>query len=737
MTDKSQLPKQDAILWKANYLKAEAGESIQKKADAIDKICRTLSLVRNDVVRDNYTKTVSKTFNEKIKFFTDRVQNNLKAIEESKTTDEELEETNIRYPSYFTADNKSEVIKKGFTQTYEAGSIMKTGIYYLTKEGVVCVSNFTITPLFHVVSPELSQNKKTFLFRNAFEQEALDVEAAATLSVERFSAIINAKNNFMFHGNSMQLKRIMEHLGYGVERCEEVKILGWQPEGFFAYTDKFISNGDLKELNQYGIGEHNQRKYFSPSQSVLYKNNRSDDNIYESLKYLNFKQSPVNFEKWSKLMTDAYGLNGQYAVAYVFVACFRDLVLRIDGVCPHFYVWGAPGSGKSKMMESLSSLFFSEKRSFAANSGTDFGLSRFLEIFRNTFHFINELDEQDIKPQWLQWFKGAYDNEGRQRGKGGSKNMTETMNVNSVLGLAGQKIVNSDDNALPMRCIIRNFKTTEDKDRPKIQTEAYNTLKEMESNGGFNSLLVDIFGLREEFKKDYHPTFSEIFVEAHKEIKKRNLRWNERIGRNYCYLLAGVKIASQHFALPFKYQDLYDDVIQEIHHITRLITGTDATSEFWRIVMSLADQNKVVAGWHYRIDVKYGPLDLYGGKQYTILEPTRILFIRISHIHTLYKLAYRSETGKEGMNISSLTSYFENRPYYIGVNNKMRFTGKDPHTGVERSSSTSCLVFNYDMMEQAGIELQQELATAVKADNNQINLDAMIEGQKQDVDLPF
>ncbi len=733
-----QLPKQDAILWKANLLRTQAGDSVQRKAEAIDKICKTISFVKNDIVRDNYTSVVSKSFKEKIKFFTDRVQQNLKTIEDAASgDDEEIEETNYRFPSFFTNENKTEMFKMGFTQTYEEKSISKTGIYFLTKEGAVCVSNSTIKPLFHVVSPDINQNKKLFALQNAFEKAELDIEAAATLSVERFNAIINAKHNFMFHGNSVQLKRIMEHLGYNVPRCEEVKILGWQPEGFFAYTDKFISKGELVELNEYGIGSHNDRMYFSPSQSILYKNNRADDNTYESLKYLNFKQSPVNFEKWSQLMVNAYGINGIYAVSYIFIACFRDLVLRIDGVCPHFYVWGAPGSGKSKMMESMSSFFFSEKRSFAANSGTDFGLSRFLEVFRNTFHFINELDEQDIKPQWLQWFKGAYDNEGRQRGKGGSKNMTETMNVNSVLGFAGQKIVNSDDNALPMRCIIRNFRTMEDKERSATQLDAYSTLKKMESDGGFNSLLVDIMGLREEFKIHYHPTFSEIFVEAQKEIKKRNLKWNERIGRNYCYLLAGIKIASKYFVLPFKYEELYDDVIQQINDITKMITGTDATSEFWRIIMSLVDQGKVIPGWHFKITAQHAPLKLYGGREYTPTRQTQILYIRISQIHTLYKLAYRSETGREGMNISSLTSYFENRPYYIGTMNQVRFTGKDPHTNVEKTSVTSCFLFNYDLMEQQGIELHSELATAIKHDSSQMHMDALHSPVKMEDDLPF
>lgn len=701
----------NAIEWKAIKLLPE-NPSIHQKDEAITKICQTLSLVKSELIRETYTKMVSQLYKEKLKFFKDRVDDNLKRRADKAEEKEEIEETNFRFPSYFEKSNVDDMMKTGFTQIFEEGSVLKTGIYNLTKDGAVCISNCTIKPLFHVVSGDINQNKKLFSFQNAFERAEIDVEAAATLSVERFNAIINAKYNFMFHGNSFQLKKIMEHLGYGVQRCAEVRILGWQPEGFFAYPDKFISDGKLINLDEYGIGEHNSNLYFSPSQSIFYRAQRADDNVYETLKYLNYHESPINFEKWSQLFYSAYGMNAMYGIGFIFMACFRDLVLRIDGVCPHFYVWGAPGSGKSKMMESMSSFFFSEKRVFAANSGTDFGLSTFLEVYRNTFHFINELDDQDIKPQWLQWFKGAYDNEGRQRGKGGSKRQTETMNVNSALGFAGQKIVNADDNALPMRCIIRNFKAFEEGvEIPKEQMKAYNELKEMESNGGFNSLLVDVMAMREDFKQKYHDVFNSLFVEVQKEIKQRGLRWQERIGRNYCYLLAAVKVANEHFILPFSYKELYEDVIQQINDITKLITGTDATSEFWRIVMNLLDQQKVVSGWHYKLRMNVGNLKL-DNKEVYLQRETKLLFIRINEVHTLYKLAYRSETGKEGMNVSSLKSYFENRPYYLGTLNSTRFTGTPPNGHTELTKITSCYVFNYDLMEQAGIQLEYELATA-------------------------
>lgn len=694
--------KQDAIHWKAKYLIQRAGDNRAKMQQSVDDICLTLSLIKKDFTRSEYIKDVSKFFGQKSKYFQDEVNRIIKNNQDDFDEDFESKENNYKFPKFLDQDNIDELFKNGFTMVYKEGDRHATGIWVPSGNAVRSISNFTIKPLFHVWSQNVNENKKLFEVKNAYETAVLDFETGSTISVDRFSATINAKHNFMWTGNLLELKKLMEYLGYHVQRCEEVKILGWQPEGFFAYPDKFLSNEEIIELDEYGIGAHNERLYFSPSRSVIYKHARQDDNQYETLAFLNYQQSPITFEKWANLMCKAYPENGKYAVSYAFICLFRDVVLKVDGNCPHLYVWGSPGSGKSKMMESLVALFFYPTRSFQLNSGTDFALSRFLEVFRNTFHFLNELDDSTVKPLWLQWLKGAYDNEGRERGKGGSKNMTEVMKVNSAIGLAGQKIVNVDDNALPMRCIIRNFKTIIPEKLPKDQMDSYNELKKYESDGGFNSLLIDILRHRKYFAKEYANTFAEIFVEARKQIQKKNLRWSERIARNYCYLLAMVKLAQEKFELPFNYNSMFEEVIDQIHEITTMITGTDATSEFWRILNLLADQRKLIRGLHYKIEYRSGNISLYNNKEYFTPEVKRLLFLRLSTCHSYFKQHYRSETGREGINIKSLESYMETKEYFIGNIQSVRFEGRPAGSNEKQSLVSSCYVFDYDAMEKSG-----------------------------------
>jgi hypothetical protein len=165
----------------------------------------------------------------------------------------------------------------------------------------------------------------------------------------------------------------------------------------------------------------------------------------------------MTLEKWSKLMVDAYGMKGVYAVSYAFTACFRDIILKENGLCPHLYALCAPGSGKSKVMESLSALFYPEKRKFIASSGTDLGLRTFLEEFPNRFHFIDELDEQDLNSECLKMFMSAYDNESR-----GGSSKKPYIHIRACIGLSGQNLVRLKNNALVKRSILINIEKEKD-----------------------------------------------------------------------------------------------------------------------------------------------------------------------------------------------------------------------------------------------------------------------------------
>jgi len=697
----------DGITWKANLLYQQANGSDREISRALDSVCLSISLITDDYIRTKRIDKVADIYKYKRTQVAKLVTDRIKSREVAQDMDEDAEES-YRFPKFMKEEHRKEVINNGFTMCYEKGKHRATGIFVaLNDNRIKQISNFVLDPLYLVTCQDPADNKQLFKVSSATKENVVvEFQRSSIISVERFSNTVHAKHNFMYSGNIDQLKMVMQYIGEKVPACEEVTVLGWQPEGFFAYPDKFYSDGNLIELNEYGIGEHRGFKYFSPSRSILHRNSREDDNIYQSLAPLNFKLSPVSYEEWAILMDKAYPKNGKFAIVYSFICLFRDIVLKKEGNCPHLYAWGAPGSGKSKMMESLTCLFYQETRSFQINSGTDFGLSRYVEVFRNCFNFINELDEDSVKPQWLQWIKGWYDNEARQRGTG-KKNMTEVMKCNSAVGLAGQKIVNGDNNALPQRCIVLEFTSLEKTGIAPEQLKAFNTLKKYEENGGFNSVLTEVLAHREEVRKNFDTTFNEIFLHVRATIKQKDYKWHERIARNYCYLLSMAKIFKPIFTkLPFTYEEFFNESIEAIDQLATRITSTDVASGFWRIVGYLASTNSINNGFDYKIEGPVREVELYGVGLVKLEKPTRLLKVRLTEVHTAYLQHVKREQSQAGMNRSSLESYLKNTNYWLGPKNKEWFVGTVNHQ--VRKANSSCYVFNYDVMEEEGYFLDYE-----------------------------
>lgn len=684
-----------AIVWKAQYMYNAAQENPREISKAVKEVYQTLSLVRDEYIRSEQLQPVADIFGIRKADVHKAVNEKIKAriIQDNMEDDDDY-----HWPKFFTAEDKKQVNLNGFASVYREGNRRATGMWLANGKTFKSVANFVMEPLYLVKCPDPKDNKELFVVKNYRHELTIEFARDTLVTLDAFRKTVRSTSNFVFKGNVDNLLQIMEVIDEDVPVCEEVKILGWQPEGFFAYTDRFYSEGNLMALNKYGIGEHRDRLYFSPSKSILNSEVRDDDDLYSMLAPLNYKDSPITFTDWAQLMAKAYPTHGRYGIIFVFICLFRDIIIASQRNCPHLYGYGAPGSGKSMMFESLSALFYSTERSFPLSLGTDFAINRFAQVFRNCFHHFNELDDETVKPQWMQMFKNWYDNESRQRGSG-KKNLTEQMKCNSAIGFTGQRMVNSDNNALPTRCIVMEFKRLEKEGIMPDQLKAFDKLKAMEGKGGFNGVLPEIMEHRDVFKAGFTKTMNTVFLEVRETIKRKNLKWHERIARNYSYMLTMAKLAEPLFPdLPYKYDQLFNDVIEDIDKLTTTITSTDASSDFWRIVSHMAGQNILVRGLHYKIETM-AEVNMGEGKTIILNKPTRILRIRLNEAHTFYMQESRRE-AKTGINRQSLETYLKGSDYWIGPKNKEWWMGR--MNNEMQKVNTSGYVFNYEIMEEQG-----------------------------------
>jgi len=62
------------------------------------------------------------------------------------------------------------------------------------------------------------------------------------VTVDQFLQAVFNEGAFLFFGNKAQFMKILEHIANNFPVCNELKTLGWQREGFFAFANG-IYNG--------------------------------------------------------------------------------------------------------------------------------------------------------------------------------------------------------------------------------------------------------------------------------------------------------------------------------------------------------------------------------------------------------------------------------------------------------------------------------------------------------------
>lgn len=588
------------------------------------------------------------------------------------------------------------VLQNGFYAYVNKG---KTGYWFRTSErNFTAQSNFVLTPLMHILSK--SDNKRIIKIDNGFKQAVLDIPSRGLISLEFFTGAVIEEGNFLFYGGKTHLMRILNTIMGEFPVCYELKTLGWQPEGFYAWSNAILNPETFKieYFNEIGIAEVDGDRYFSPAASSIYSGQRGDDDLYENDRYLRYIPPPIKFEDWAELMSKVYPEHALIGIAFIFIALYRDVVFKIDNNCPLLSIFGEKGGGKTKFAESLVSVFVFSMQAFNLNHGTDYAFFNRVSRFRNVPAWFEEFDDSVIRDERFQSIKGGYDGTGRERGKGTNKNRTEITRINSAMILTGQYISTRDDNAVIIRCLALAF--TPDNNRTAEMIAAYEKLKNYEREG-LTGVLTELLQLRNVFEKEYPTLFPESFNELRELLNKQGLDFKERILRNYSAVYNCLKIAAKSFRFPFTLNDVLVRCVADISNLSRMVSDSDSLADFWNTLLYLTDTGDIVDGFHFRIihtdSIKVHGSD--GERERCFPGIVKLLILRLGTIHKLYLESVRRQTGKPGVNIASLELYIANSKAFIGKSKSQRFMDTEG-----RSLITSCHVFNYS---QLGISLER------------------------------
>lgn len=683
---------EEGILFKTRsiFYDVEDGDT-HDKAGAFSEVCDVLSLIENDFKRTSFIDILAKEFKLKSVQFTTEI----KAIKDlAKKREEKLRavpESDAILPKHV---DPNVFMRDGF---YTDDTPDYIGFWFVQNQKTERKTNFLLKPIMHIYSKDVNENRRIVELDNGEPNGCIAMEFpnVGFQSLDKFDSTVWNEGFYILYGlDKNQLQKIKNKYANSFPKCWELKNLGWQSEGFWAFNNNIfnINTIQVEKFNKYGIIQHKGTNFYSPSASAININTREKDNEYENDMMHTFVESPIKFNEWATLMNRVYGENGNLGVLYIFVGLFRDIVYKLNNSCPFLYGYGQVQSGKTVWADSISAVFFKGMKAFNLNQGTDYAFFERLGRYYNCVITFNEFDENAVKDAWFRALKAAFDGEGREKGKGGTKNKTTTQKIESAIVLLGQYLSVKDDASVLSRSIPAPFKQSNERG----SKEDYNLLKQYEEHG-LSGMLTELLVYRKLFEDRFYDAYAEQMKAIKVAIKEKDESYKERIVQNYCVLLTVLHILKDKFNFPFTYETFFNYTVDSIINLSSMIESSNALSGFWKMVEFLLDQGLIEEKWDFKIEtVASIKIVVEGGHEKTVPfeQPKKVVYVRLGNIHKLYSEQIRRQTGNVGLNEQTLQMYMHADPAYIGRNNSSRFSSKK----TQKSSSTSSFVFDLDKL---------------------------------------
>ena len=572
--------------------------------------------------------------------------------------------------------------------------------------GFFKISNFSIRPLYLIKSK--TDPKRLFEIKNIFGVKyILDIPAKALVSLTEFQVFCESHGNFLFEGTKQQFTKIKRKLYDETKDAEEVKMLGWQDEGFYAFANGAFEEKFTK-VDEYGIIKHliakneneaEEKYFFIPAMSSIYKDEKDQ---YDSEKKFVYVPRPnVKFADWAQLFFETYGENGVIGMSFYISSLFRDMIYSRFKFFPHLFHFGPPGTGKSTMCWSIQYMFGLERKPFMLNAGTAVGFHRTFAQFRNAVVWFDEYNNS-IEFKRVQDLKSAYDGAGHVKGEwsasGGSSNKTTTTPVESACNISGQELPIAD-NALFKRCILLQYYQTIFSDTEKDRLTKLQKLQEK----GLSHLTGALTTFRKKMEADYFRVFDEVEKEIIQALDG-DPTIESRIIKNMAVAATTFKVLKDELPWPWNWQKMLDVMVKNIKSQNALISNAKETNQFWDAVEYCISEGELKDLEDFKVEHNNSVKVMLDRKsvEKNLGTVKKVLYIRIATAHPKYMEALRKQGEKKGMDKGSLAHYLTHAPGFIGMVGSTRFKNG------EKSFTSSAYAFEYKYLEDQGYNFDRE-----------------------------
>ena len=619
---------EDFILWLAAKLFETSGNT-EQKSDAVKRIAHLLSFIDDDTKLTMFIDALTKYHRGKLFW--------QKAIENERTRRDSPKEDDIDLNRQY-------------------GFWIDRGKYFSTTEkgGVLEWSNFTLTPLFHIKDPLMA--KRLYLLTNELGvKEIVEMEQEDLISLQKFRQKLESLGNFIWKASEKELIKLKSFLYEKTETAAQIKQLGWNKKGFFAFGNGIFDGRQFHEVNEYGIVHLGEKgNFYLPALSRIYKENT--DYFRFERQFVHFNFSMISLRDFTRQLFLVFGDNGKIGFCFYLATLFRDIITLTTRSFPILDLFGPKGSGKSELGHTLMSFFVIDNIPPNIQNSTIPALNDTVAAAANALVHIDEY-KNGIDTAKIEFIKGLWDGTGRTRMNMATDKKKETTAVDAGVIISGQEMPTADI-ALFSRLIFLLFPKSNFTASEKAH---YQQLLQIRSKG-LSHLTLQLLAHRDKFGQCFYDQYRQTLDDVNSRLTSHTII--DRIVQNWVIPLTSFRCLEGKLDTTLSYKELLEITVEGIVHQNMECKTNDELGSFWRMVQFLNSEGEINEDADFKIKaVSRFRSTLVSETVWT--EPRKILYLQKTRIFMLYKLnAHRN--GETSLPEESLRYYLENSKEYLG-----------------------------------------------------------------------
>ena len=619
---------EDFILWLAAKLFETSGNT-EQKSDAVKRIAHLLSFIDDDTKLTMFIDALTKYHRGKLFW--------QKAIENERTRRDNPKEDDIDLNRQY-------------------GFWIDRGKYFSTTEkgGVLEWSNFTLTPLFHIKDPLMA--KRLYLLTNELGvKEIVEMEQEDLISLQKFRQKLESLGNFIWKASEKELIKLKSFLYEKTETAAQIKQLGWNKKGFFAFGNGIFDGRQFHEVNEYGIVHLGEKgNFYLPALSRIYKENT--DYFRFERQFVHFNFSMISLRDFTRQLFLVFGDNGKIGFCFYLATLFRDIITLTTRSFPILDLFGPKGSGKSELGHTLMSFFVIDNIPPNIQNSTIPALNDTVAAAANALVHIDEY-KNGIDTAKIEFIKGLWDGTGRTRMNMATDKKKETTAVDAGVIISGQEMPTADI-ALFSRLIFLLFPKSNFTASEKAN---YQQLLQIRSKG-LSHLTLQLLAHRDKFGQCFYDQYRQTLDDVNSRLTSHTII--DRIVQNWVIPLTSFRCLEGKLDTTLSYKELLEITVEGIVHQNMECKTNDELGSFWRMVQFLNSEGEINEDADFKIKaVSRFRSTLVNETVWT--EPRKILYLQKTRIFMLYKLnAHRN--GETSLPEESLRYYLENSKEYLG-----------------------------------------------------------------------